>query len=69
MNKWIKKMNKMFEANPYTNNTRVTIDFCKNADVLLVVVCGKTAVIKLNGFNNYGLMMECMRVVDELYKK
>ena len=45
MNNWIKKMNEMFEANKYTNEGRVTVDYCENAKCILVNVCGNTAVI------------------------
>ena len=69
MIKWIEEMNKMFKANPYTDDARVTVDYCENADALLVSVYDETSVIKINDFTEYGLMMECMRVVDELYKK
>lgn len=69
MIKWIEEMNKMFKANPYTDGSRVTVDYCENADALLVSVYDETSVIKINDFTEYGLMMECMRVVDELYKK
>ena len=66
---WIEKMNEMFKANPYTDDARATVDYCKNADLLLVSVYDETSVIKIKDFTEYGLMMECMRVVDELYKK
>lgn len=66
---WIEKMNEMFKANHYTDDARVTVDYCENADVLLVSVYDETGIIKIKDFTEYGLMMECMRVVDELYKK
>ena len=69
MIKWIEEMNKMFKANPYTDDARVTVDYYENANALLVSVYDETSVIKINDFTEYGLMMECMRVVDELYKK
>lgn len=69
MDEWITKMNEMFKANPCTDNKRVTIDICENAEVLFITVCDKTSVIEIKDFTEYGLMMECMRVVDELYKK
>mgnify|MGYP000071319512 FL=1 len=68
MIKWIEEMNKMFKANPYTD-ARVTVDYCENAHVLLVSVYNETSVIEIKDFTEYGLMMECMRVVDKLYKK
>ena len=29
MKEWIEKMNEMFEANRYTNDKRVTVDYCE----------------------------------------
>ena len=66
MKNWIKKMNEMFEANVYTNNKRVTIDWCENSNCVLVKVCGLSATIEADGFNDYGLMIECMKVVNIL---
>lgn len=66
---WIEKMNEMFKANTYTDDARVTVDYCENVDVLLISVYDETGIIKIKDFTEYGLMMECMRVVDELYKK
>ena len=41
MNNWIKKMNEMFEENVYTNEGRVTVDYCENAKCILVNVLRK----------------------------
>ena len=69
MEKWIKKMNEMFEENVYTNEGRVTVDYCENAKCILVNVCGNTAVIKnLERFNDFGLMMKCIATVRGLYE-
>lgn len=68
MNNWIKKMNEMFEANEYTDDKRVTVDYCENAKCILVNVCGHTAIIKdLERFNDFGLMMKCLKEVNDHY--
>ena len=36
MNDWIKKMNEMFEANEYTDDKRVTVDYCENAKCIFI---------------------------------
>lgn len=67
---WITKMNEMFAENSYTNDKRVTVDYCENAESLLITVCGDTSVIQnIERFTEYGLMMECIRVADTLYNK
>lgn len=69
MKEWIEKMNEMFEANKYTNEGRVTVDYCENAKCILVSVCENTAVIKdLERFNDFGLMMKCIATVRGLYE-
>ena len=68
MNDWIKKMNEMFEANEYTDDKRVTVDYCENAKCIFINVCGSTAVIKdIDRFNDFGLMMECSKEVNARY--
>lgn len=37
MENWIKKMNEMFEENVYTNEGRVTVDYCENAKSMFAV--------------------------------
>ena len=66
MKEWIEKMNEMFEANRYTNDNRVTVDYCENAKCILINVCCYTTLIKdLDRFNDFGLMMRCMTTVSE----
>lgn len=61
-------MNEMFEANECTNNKRVTVDYCENAECIFINVYGSTAVIKdLERFNDFGLMMECLKEVNAHY--
>lgn len=68
MKEWIEKMNEMFEANRYTNDKRVTVDYCENAKCIFINVCGSTVVIKdIDRFNDFGLMMECLKEVNDHY--
>lgn len=68
MNNWIKKMNEMFEENAYTSAGRVTVDYCENAKCILVSVCNNTTIIKdIDRFNDFGLMMECLKEVNAHY--
>ena len=68
MKEWIEKMNEMFEANAYTNDKRVTVDYCENAKCFLINVCGDTTIIKdLDRLNDFWLMMKCMTTVRNLY--
>mgnify|MGYP004472620377 FL=1 len=64
---WIEEMNKMFASNPYTEG-RVTIDFCENANAIMVICCGIANIIEVDKYTEYGLMIECMKTVDYLYK-
>ena len=69
MKECIEKMNEMFEANRYTNDKRVTVDYCENAKCILINVCGDTTIIKdLDRLNDFGLMMKCMTTVRNLYE-
>ena len=69
MNDWIKKMNEMFEENAYTNAGRVTVYYCENAKCILVSVCNNTSIIKdIDRLNDFGLMMECIVAVKNLYQ-
>ena len=68
MMNWIDIMNNMLANNPYTNG-RVTVDYCRNANVVVIAVCGNNALIKTDNYTDYGLMMKCMEVIDALYNK
>lgn len=70
MENWLTKMNEMFAENCYTDNGRVTVDYCKNADKLLVTVLEDTFVISSSReYTDFGLMMKCMEIVKTLYNK
>lgn len=64
---WITKMNEMLEANPYTNDKRVTVEYSEESKDVFVMVNGKSSVISADNLTEYGLMMETMRTIDRLY--
>ena len=65
---YIKKMNKMFEANPWTDKGRVKIDYAPNSDVVVVKVLDKVETINnLDEYTDYGIMFAIMEKVDEMY--
>ena len=65
--KYIEKMNEMFKANPYTDNGRVAVDYAPNCDVIVINVCGKTAVIEIEGLTDIGVMWAVLDKVKEMY--
>lgn len=67
MMNWITKMNEMLEANPYTNDNRVTVVYSEESESVFVMVNGKSSVISADNLTEYGLMMETMRTIDRLY--
>lgn len=70
MENWLTKMNEMFAENCYTDNGRVTVDYCKNADKLLVTVLEDTFIISnVREYTDFELMMKCMETVKSLYNK
>ena len=60
-------MNEMLEANPYTNDNRVTVVYSEESESVFVMVNGKSSVISADNLTEYGLMMEPMRTIDRLY--
>lgn len=68
MKNWINSMNNMLAENPYTTG-RVTIDYCENANVIIIIAFGNNVTIKADNYTDYGLMMKCMEVIDALYNK
>ena len=64
---WITKMNEMLEANPYTNDKRVTVVYSEESESVFVTVNGKTSIVMWEGLTEYGLMMKIMRTIDRLY--
>lgn len=66
---WITKMNEMLEANPYTNDKRVTVEYSEESEGVYVTVNGKTSIIMWEGLTEYGLMIKIMEVIDRLYNQ
>lgn len=70
MENWVNKMNEMFAENCYTNDGRVTVDYCKNADKVLITVLKDTFIISnVREYTDFELMMKCMETVKSLYNK
>ena len=46
---WITKMNEMLEANPYTNDKRVTVVYSEESESVFVTVNGKTSIVMWEG--------------------
>lgn len=66
---WITKMNEMLEANPYTNDKRVTVVYSEESEGVFVTVNGKTSIIMWEGLTEYGLMIEIVKTIDRLYNQ
>lgn len=66
---WITKMNEMLEANPYTNDKRVTVVYSEESESVFVTVNGKSSIISADNLTEYGLMMETMKTIDHLYNQ
>lgn len=66
---WITKMNEMLEANPYTNDKRVTVVYSEESEGVFVTVNGKTSIITWEGLTEYGLMIEIVKTIDRLYNQ
>lgn len=64
--KWLKNMNEMFENNAYTDDKRVTVDYCENAELIFIKAFDTTATVNVKGFNEYGAMMKVLNVVSVL---
>lgn len=66
MEKWIEKMNEMFEANVYTDDKRVTVVIVDDNNVR-VRVLNDSIDINVQGLTDYGAMMVIMSHIDRLY--
>ena len=69
MRDWIKYLNKMFKANSYTDNGRVKVSLNANGDIVTIKVLDKTLNLIVDGFTDYGLMMEIMKIVETMYNR
>lgn len=66
MEKWIEKMNEMFEANVYTDDERVTVVIVDD-NIVRVTVLNDSIDINVQGLTDYGAMMVIMSHIDRLY--
>ncbi len=69
MKKFIKEMNVMFDANPYTDKGRVVVDYAPHCDVVIVKVMDKTEIIEIDALTEYGIMYAIMDKVKEMYDR
>ena len=67
MKELIKKINEMFEANPYTNNGRVVVDYSENCNAVVVNVLDKVEAVYTEELTEYGIMFVIMDKVKEMY--
>lgn len=66
---WINKLNEMLEANPYTNDKRITVVYSEESEGVFVTVNGKTSIIMWESLTEYGLMIEIVKTIDRLYNQ
>ena len=66
MEKWIEKMNEMFEANVYTDDKRVTVVIVDD-NIVRVRVLNDSIDINVQGLTDYGAMMVILSHIDRLY--
>lgn len=64
---FIKRMNEMFDWNPYTDYGRVVIDYAENCKVVVVKVLDKIETINVSDLTEYGVMFAIMDKVKEMY--
>ena len=67
MMKWIKMLNKMYEANIYTNDGRIVVSYCPEMDVVVVKVLDKYRVIECGTYNDLGILWAIEGAVREMY--
>ena len=67
MKDFITKVNEMFEANAYTDNGRVVVDYAENIDAIVVKVMDKVEVVNTEELTQYGIIFAIMDKVREMY--
>ena len=67
MKDFITKVNEMFEANAYTDNGRVVVDYAENIDAIVVKVMDKVEVVNTEELTQYGIMFAIMDKVKKMY--
>ena len=64
---FINKMNEMFNANPYMDSDRVTVEYAEKTNVVIVKVLNKIELVKADEYTAYGLMYAVLDKVKEMY--
>lgn len=67
MKDFITKVNEMFEANTYTDNGRVVVDYAENIDAIVVKVMDKVEIVNTEELTQYGIIFAIMDKVREMY--
>lgn len=67
MEKWIEKMNEMFNAHPWTDSNRVEVKYIEKDNAIIVRVLSNIRVINADNYSEYGLMMKIMELMNDLY--
>jgi hypothetical protein len=68
MPEWVNKLNEMFANNCWTDNNRVKIvDYNDAENIVSIKVCNKIKNMDITGRNDYQIMMDIMREVDNMY--
>ena len=67
MTYFINKINEMFEANAWTDDGRVKVDYAENCNLIVVKVMDKTGTIDVEPLTDFGIMFAIMDKVKELY--
>ena len=67
MKDFITKVNEMFEANAYTDDRRVVVDYAENIDAIVVKVMDKIETVSTEELTQYGIMFAIMDKVREMY--
>lgn len=64
---FINRYNDMLKANAYTDDLRVFVLIDNKETEITVYVCGSAKVIDITPYNEYGIMLEINKAIEELY--
>lgn len=67
MLKWIKMLNKMYDAHAHTDEGRVVVSYCPEMDAVVVKVLDKHKVIECGDYNELGILWAIEDAVREMY--
>ena len=68
MPEWVNKLNEMFANHCWTDNNRVKIvDYNDTENIVSIKVCNKIKNMDIAGRNDYQIMIDIMKEVDNMY--